>query len=149
MSFPGPLAWLLGGAIRRHQARHPGRPVDLPWLPLNVRLFVRGLSAYDVDFTRACTDGRMCDMDHAAELAAVRCPMMLLQAHSFRHPTLGLVGAMDDADVARAQALKPDLIVQRWPKPHVIHLAAPRAWAEALLGLAARVATDDGAIARQ
>jgi pimeloyl-ACP methyl ester carboxylesterase len=53
MKFPRPLAWILGGAIRRHQAAHPGAPVDLWWLPLHVRLFVRGLSEYDVDFTRA------------------------------------------------------------------------------------------------
>ena len=29
MTFPRPLAWLLGGAIRRRQRRHPGQPVDV------------------------------------------------------------------------------------------------------------------------
>lgn len=126
MSFPRPLAWLLGGAIRRRQRKAPGAPVDIPWLPLNVRLFVRGLSEYDVDFTRACTDGRFSDMDQRGCLAAVQCPAVLLTAHSFRHPALGLVGAMDDDDVARARQILPALVVERWPKPHVIHIAAPR-----------------------
>lgn len=135
MEFPRPLAWVLGRAIRRHQREAPGAPVDLWWLPMHVRLFVRGLSEYDVDFTRACVDGTMFDMDHGDCLARTRCPVVLLQAASFRDDELGLVGAMDDADVARAKALKPGLVVESWPKPHVVHLAAPRAW----LGLVERL----------
>ena len=138
MSFPRPLAWMLSGAIRRHQRRHPGAPVDLWWLPLHVRLFVRGLSEYDVDFTRACVDGRMCDMDQHAALAQVRCPMTLMSAWSFRHPELGLVGAMDESDLTEAQRIKPDLVVERWPKPHVIHIAAPQQWVRSLDALVAR-----------
>ncbi len=138
MPFPKPVAWVLGGAIRRRQKKHPGAPVDIRWLPLQVRLFVRGLSEYDVDFTRACTDGSMCDMDHADCVARVRCPMTLIQASSFRHESLGLVGAMDDADVARAKALKPDLVVEKWAKPHVVHLAAPKAYVAAVEALAVR-----------
>ena len=138
MSFPRPLARLLGGAIRRHQARAPGAPVDLPWLPLHMRLFVRGLSEYDVDFTRACTDGRMYDLDHAATLKAVKCPALLIQADSFRHPELGLVGAMGDDDVARAPEALPSLQVERWQSTHVVHLAAPKRYVAALTALASR-----------
>jgi pimeloyl-ACP methyl ester carboxylesterase len=132
MPFPRPLAWVLGGAIRRRQARHPGAPVDIPWLPLQVRLFVRGLSEYDVDFTRACTDGRFSDMDQEGALRAVRCPALLIQADSFRHPQLGLVGAMDDEDVARARRVLPNLVFERWHSAHVVHLAAPRRYVAAL-----------------
>ncbi|HYV44982.1 MAG TPA: alpha/beta fold hydrolase [Myxococcaceae bacterium] len=138
MSFPRPLAWVLGGAIRRRQRARPGEPVDIPWLPLPVRLFVRGLSEYDVDFTRACVDGSICDMDHAGCLSRARCPMLLIQAHAFRDEALGLVGAMDDDDVRRARAAKPDLVVESWPKPHVVHLAAPRRYVRAVRALAAR-----------
>ena len=128
MSFPAPLAWVLGGAIRRRLRRHPGEPVDIAWLPLLLRLLVRGLSEFDVDFTRACTDGRMYDVDQAAMLEAVRCPVVLVHARSFVHPTLGLVGAMGEAEVARAQAMKPDLVVQRTRAQHVVHLDAPRTY---------------------
>jgi pimeloyl-ACP methyl ester carboxylesterase len=130
MSFPRPLAWVLHRAIRRRQQRAPGQPIDIAWLPLHVRLFVRGLSEYDPDFTVACTDGRICDIDHAALLAKVRCPGVLLQADSFRHPTLGLVGAMDDDDAARAIALAPSLTLERWPSTHVMHLHSPKRYAE-------------------
>ncbi|HZN95802.1 MAG TPA: alpha/beta fold hydrolase [Myxococcales bacterium] len=138
MSFPRPLAWVLGGAIRRRQRARPGGPVDIPWLPMHVRLFVRGLSEYDVDFTRACVDGSICDMDHAGCLSRLRCPMLLIQAHSFRDESLGLVGAMDDADIQRARQAKPDLMVEHWPQPHVVHLAAPRRYIRAVEDLAAR-----------
>lgn len=132
MSFPRPLAWVLVGAIRRRQKKAPGQPVDIAWLPLPVRLFVRGLSEYDVDFTRACVDGRMFDMDQTAALAAVKCPALLIQADSFRHPELGLVGAMGDEDVAKAKQVLPSLQFERWHKPHVVHLAAPKRYVAAL-----------------
>jgi pimeloyl-ACP methyl ester carboxylesterase len=138
IDFPRPLTWLLGGAIRRHQRRAPGQPVDLRWLPLPVRLFVRGLSEYDVDFTRACIDGRMCDVDQATELARVGCPMTLVQAASFRGPDGKLVGAMDDDDVERARRIKPDIVVHRVNRPHVVHLADPRLYVTWVEELAAR-----------
>ena len=138
MSFPRPLAWILGRAIKRRQARFPQEPVDLPWLPMHVRLFVRGLSEYDVDFTRACVEGRMCDVDQGTVLADVRCPMTLIKAFSFRHPQLGLVGAMDDDDVDRAQRIQPALRVIHVNKPHVVHLADPRLFCDALDELAER-----------
>lgn len=138
MSFPKPLSWVLGGAIRRRQRSAPGKPVDIGWLPLHVRLFVRGLSEYDVDFTRACVDGRLCDVDQASELARVACPMTLVQAASFRGADGKLVGAMDDADVERAKAVKPDLVVERVNRTHVVHLADPRLYVGWVKALAAR-----------
>jgi pimeloyl-ACP methyl ester carboxylesterase len=139
MSFPRPMAWLLGGAVRRHQRAHPGAPVDIPWLPLHVRLFVRGLSEYDVDFTRACTDGRMCDLDQGAALSALKCPATLIVAASFRHPTLGLVGAMGEEDVALARQLSPELRVVRLDTTHVVHLSEPRRYVEELVALSRRL----------
>lgn len=133
MSFPRPLAWILGVAIRFRQWRHPGEPVDLPWLPLHVRLFVRGLSEYDVDFTRACVEGRMSDVRQEDVLAAVKCPVLLMKAYSFRHPELKLVGSMEESDIETALRIKPDMQVMRFDKPHVVHLAAPDAWCRALL----------------
>jgi pimeloyl-ACP methyl ester carboxylesterase len=138
MTLPRPVTWVLGGAIRRRQARAPGQPVDIPWLPLHLRLFVWGLSTYDVDFTAACTDGRMCDVDHGATLAAVGCPVTLMVAWSFRHETLGLVGAMAEEDVERARTLGRDLVVERLAAPHVVHIADPAAWVRSVEALAAR-----------
>jgi pimeloyl-ACP methyl ester carboxylesterase len=141
MTMPRAVTWFLGGAIRRRQARAPGQPVDIAWLPLHLRLFVRGLSEYDVDFTAACTDGRMCDVDHGATLAALTCPITLMVAWSFRHETLGLVGAMDDGDVERARQLGRNLVVERLAAPHVVHIANPAGWVRSVEALAARAPT--------
>ncbi len=130
MSFPRPLAWVLGGAIRRRQKKNPGAPIDIAWLPAQVRWFVRGLSEYDVDFTRACVDFSMYDLDHAAMLAAVRCPVLLAQAASFESPTLGLVGAMADRDVDRARQVLPSIIVEKINAQHVVHIARPKVYAQ-------------------
>lgn len=140
MSFPRPLSWVLGGAIRRRQRRAPGLPVDIPWLPLHVRLFVRGLSEYDVDFTRACVDGRLCDVDQACELARVTCPMTLVRAASFRGLDGKLVGAMDDQDVDRAVRIKQGLIVHSVNHTHVVHLAKPGLYVRWIDELASRCA---------
>jgi len=63
---------------------------------------------------------------HAEALKQVKCPLLLLQAHSFRHPKLGLVGAMDDADVRYVQSLAPQTEVLRLEAAHQIHIDQPR-----------------------
>lgn len=144
MRFPRPLAWVLGGAIRRRQAKHPGAPVDIWWLPLQVRLFVRGLSEYDVDFTRACVDFSFYDVDHTAMLQAVKCPTLLAQAASFESRTLGLVGAMGDRDVEKARAVKPDLLLEKINAQHVVHIAKPKtyvAWVDRVAALTTTTTT--------
>lgn len=143
ISFPRPLAWLLGHILRAHQRRAPGAPVDLWWLPLQVRLFVLGVSEFDIDFTRACVDGRMYDMDHADCLGRVVCPITLIQAASFRHPSLGLVGAMGEEDVARAQHLQPGLRVVRLSSAHVVHIVEPGRYLSEVHALAARASAGE------
>ena len=96
---------------------------------------MRGLSEYDPDFSASCADGRMSDVDHAAMLSAVRCPLTLLHANWFRHPSQGLVGAMDADDAARALAAAPHATLERWPSAHVMHIARPQRFADALLRL--------------
>ena len=70
-------------------------------------------------------------------LAAVRCPITLIKANSFRHPELGLVGAMGDEDVDRALGAQPAIRVERWPVAHVVHMATPKKYAALVDSLAA------------
>jgi hypothetical protein len=39
---------------------------------------------------------------------------------------------MGDEDVAKAKQVLPALHLERWHKPHVVHLAAPRRYVAAL-----------------
>jgi pimeloyl-ACP methyl ester carboxylesterase len=126
IKFPRPLAVLVGGLIRVYRLLRPTGPVDLPFLPLQVRLFVKGLSEYDPEFTRAFLDGSPGEgFSHEEALKRVKCPLLLLQAHSFRHPTLGLVGAMDDEDVRRVLSLVPQAEHVHLAAAHQIHVDQP------------------------
>ena len=126
MKFPRSLAVLVGALIRVYRLLRPTGPVELPFLPLQVRLFVKGLSEYDPEFTRAFLDGGPGEgFSHEEALKRVKCPLLLLQAHSFRHPTLGLVGAMDDADVRRVLSLVPHAEHVHLAAAHQIHVDQP------------------------
>lgn len=139
MSFPRPLARLIAWLARRYQVRHPGQPVDLWVLPFQLRLFLKSLSAYDVGFTRAFWDGSACDIDHAAILRDVSCPILLLHADWFLHDTLGLVGAMTEEQAKRACQIAPRAEYKRVPCGHTIHIEKPRWFETFLLDFASRL----------
>jgi hypothetical protein len=83
---------------------------------------------YDADFSRATIDGRLsAGFDPEDALKKVHCPMLLLQASGFRHPTWGLVGAMDETDVQNIQSLVKDLRYAHIECRHAIHMLKP-AW---------------------
>jgi pimeloyl-ACP methyl ester carboxylesterase len=140
MRFPRPAVQLVRALLRAHRLMRPAGPIDLPFLPLAVRLFVRGLSEYDPGFSRAFLDGSaQAGFSHEAALRAVRCPMLLLHADWFVHPKLGLVGAMTDEDVARVRALVPHLEYRRIRGAHVLHVDRPAEFVGAVTAFADRV----------
>jgi len=134
MRLPRALGALVAGYARLYQRLRPGRPVDLRLMPPSLRVFVKGLSQWDPDFTRAFLDGSACaGFSHEEALSQVSCPMMLLHANWFRHEEYGLVGAMDDDDVARVRGLVRDLRYLRIDSGHTIHLESPRKFIDPLV----------------
>lgn len=104
----------------------PAHPYDTPLLPFNLRAGHKFLSEYDVDFSAATADGRLSEgFDADATLSAIQCPVLYLHADWSRHETWGLLGAADDADVARVRAHVPDLRVVRVASAHEIHMTKP------------------------
>ncbi|MFI6294650.1 alpha/beta fold hydrolase [Nonomuraea sp. NPDC050790] len=123
----------LSRRIKAFQARHPGRPVDIPYFPRRLRLLLKCLSMYDPDFARAFVDGRFYDgLDHAEALTRVSCPMLVLHGDWRRLPGHGLIGAMDDDDAARIRRLVPHSHYRRIHANHVIHMYEPRRYVEAV-----------------
>jgi pimeloyl-ACP methyl ester carboxylesterase len=122
---------LLSRIIRRYEATHPRQPVDIGYLPTSLRLLIKSISTFDPDFARAFVDGRFYKgLDHAEALKRVRCPVLVLHANWFRHPNYGLVGAMDDQDAARIQALVPEAQYKYIPANHVIHGFEPERYVQ-------------------
>ncbi len=140
MRLPKPLVRLIAAELRR-RGYTDGEPVDIWWLPSETRAFVKGLSMYDPSFSRAFYDGSaQVGFDHEETLSRVRCPMLLIHADWFRHPDLGLVGAMDDADVQRARDLVTDFRYLHIHAGHVIHMQKPTEFVRAIRDFAESLA---------
>jgi pimeloyl-ACP methyl ester carboxylesterase len=130
------LAWV----IRTHQSDGPLKPLVSALLPRRIKQFIDILMTFDPDFSRAWLDGRIYDgLDHEAALKAVRCPMLFLHANWYRHPKLGLIGALDDDDAKRALALVPHCEYVQVDARHVIHSGKPKRFVEKLERFADRL----------
>jgi pimeloyl-ACP methyl ester carboxylesterase len=131
---------IMSRLIRRYETAHPGQPVDIRYFPSALRRLIKSLSTFDPDFSRAFLDGRFYEgLDHSEALKRVQCPMLVLHADWFRHPKHGLVGALDDRDAARIQALVPHAQYKTVPANHVIHAFAPERFIEELEAFAAKL----------
>jgi pimeloyl-ACP methyl ester carboxylesterase len=118
---------------RINRALRPDHPYDVPLLPFNMRAGFKFLSEYDTDFSRATLDGDLSrDFSPEATLQRVKCPMLLLWAHGYRHETWGLVGAMDEKDVEQVVTLVDDLTVVDIPGGHEIHMVQPQRYVDEL-----------------
>ncbi len=125
--------------IRRWQKAHPGEPVDIAYFPGVMRVLFKSISTFDPDFAQAFVDGRMYEgLDHSEALKRVQCPVLVMHANWFRHPKYGLVGALDDQDVARIQRLVPQAQVVKIPANHVIHRYKPKEFHAAIEDFAAQ-----------
>jgi pimeloyl-ACP methyl ester carboxylesterase len=125
---------------RINRAVRPHRPYDVPLLPFNMRAGFKFLSEYDTDFSRATLDGDLSKSFSPEEaLQRVRCPMLLLRARASRHETWGLLGAIDDDDLARIVSLVGDLQVVQIPTGHEIHMLQPQRYIDELLGFVAQL----------
>ena len=121
--------------MRRWERRHPGEPSGFQawWAPAAFGELFRSLSMFDPDFARAFVDGRMYgDFSHAEALRAVRAPILLMHANWLRIEPYGLVGALDDDDVAHVLELAPRTRVRRFKANHVIHRDDPRGYIRAI-----------------
>jgi hypothetical protein len=131
--IPAPVAAAMAGLCRAHRRLRPGQPYDIPFLPFSLRAGLKFLSEYDTDFSRATADGDLsAGFSPDDALSRVQCPMLLLRASASRHPDWGLLGAMDDQDVRRVQALVDHLRVETIPCRHEIHLLKPDEYVRAV-----------------
>lgn len=137
IAFPNWISSILAGVVAVYQKINPDKPIDLPFLPAETRLLVKCLSIYDPSFTRSFVDGSACvGFSHEEALRKIQCPVMLLHANWFRHPEYGLVGSMDDQDVARFKSLVPNVQYKRIQSGHMIHFENPKEYVSAVKSFA-------------
>lgn len=147
------LFGLLAGPIERSAIRwvedHPGRPLQLWYLPPFVTVFFLGLVAYDPAFGAAWVrdGGRWyAGFDTDAALRSVDVPTTLVHTNYFEHRDQTayqdgiLMAAMDADDVARALSLLPaDTRLVQLPSGHLVHFEKPAAYLDAVRELTARL----------
>ncbi|WP_260926709.1 alpha/beta fold hydrolase [Novosphingobium sp. 9] len=119
--------FLLTQAVKAWRSGHPHQPVEIGLLKNDtVRMLVRGLDQYDPRFGAAFYDGTWnAGFDHAAALARIECPVLLLQANFRMLPDGTLDGAMDADDAKRAMALLKHGTYRRIDATHVVNLDRP------------------------
>lgn len=119
--------FLLTQAVKTYRRAHPGRPIEIGLLHNDtVRLLVRGLDEYDPRFGAAFHDGSWNQgFDHAAALARISCPTLLMQANTSTLPDGTLDGAMSLQDAARATALLRRGHYVKVDASHVVNLDKP------------------------
>ena len=140
IQFPNSIGNIMAGMIRLYQWLRPGKPVDIPILPPEVRLIIKCLSEYDPGFTRAFVDGSGCEgFSHGEALKKVKCPMLVLHANSFRDKKYGLVGSMDEIDVCELLTLVPHCEYKRIASGHMIHFEKPKEFVDLVLKLKGQI----------
>ncbi len=119
---------------RANRALRAQSPYDAPFLPFNIRAGFKFLSEYDTDFSRATLDGDLSrDFDPEATLKRVKCPMLLIRVAATRDPNWGLLGAIDDDDLARIVSLVDDLKCVQVTGAHEVHVVQPALYITELL----------------
>ncbi len=132
--FPSSIGSIIALIVRINQKLKPGKPVDIPFLPSEVRLIVKCLSDFDPEFSRAFVDGTACvGFDHEEALKKVECPILVLHANWFRSQEYSLVGSMDDEDVSRLRSLVSTCIYKRITSGHMIHFEEPEVYVRTVL----------------
>lgn len=113
-------------SLKLNQKIRPNKKFDLLNARFDQRAGLKFISEYDVDFSKATIDGRLSEgFDPEETLKKIECPVLLIHAYWSRHKTWGLIGAMDDDDVARIRSAVKDIKVVKVNAIHDVHLAKP------------------------
>jgi len=112
--------------IKAYQNGNPGKPVELRFLPVMLRMFFRGMSSFDPHFGDAFyTGGWNKGFDHANTLKKIKCPTLLLQANFEIREDGILDGAMDQNDADKAMLLLQNATYKKINAAHVVHIDKP------------------------
>lgn len=121
------IAPMLQRSINRYRKNNPGKPVEIWYLPVIVRLMMRGMSTYDPHCGAAFHEGKWnAGFDHAEALRRVQCPALLLHADYQILKDGTLNGAIDQAEADRIVSLLPNGKYKRIHSLHVVHLNQSR-----------------------
>ncbi len=132
---PG-VPFLLTQAVQARRRAQPGQPPEIGLLGDDtVRMLIRGLDRYDPRFGAAFYDGSWNKgFDHAAALARIDRPVLLMQADTSLLPDGTLNGAMSSEEAARTMSLLRHGHYVKVDAGHVVNLDKPEEFMRILKG---------------
>jgi pimeloyl-ACP methyl ester carboxylesterase len=128
-------AVILSAAIVAYRQANPGVPVEIGLVQDDtIRMMLRGLDhQYDPRFGAAFYDGSWNQgFDHATALAAINCPVLLMQANTSYLADGTLDGAMSQEQADRAMSLLKNGKYLKVDSGHVVNLENPDVFVKAL-----------------
>lgn len=131
--------WFINQGLR-YRTRHPDAPVRWWSMPPIMNESFRGLQRYDPRFGDAFFTGTWDEgFDHAATLARITVPTVLVHTNWAYDDTGILMGAMDGDDAARARSLIPDVEFTKVDSGHGFHWEKPDEFTTILLHTKQRI----------
>lgn len=123
-----------------HRAEYPDEPITWWSLPPALNESFRALDGYDPRFGDTFFTGVWDeDFDHAATLAGIMVPAVLIHTNVDHDEDGVLMAAMDDDDAARARSLIPNLQFHKVNSGHNFHWEKPKDFVDILLQLKSRL----------
>lgn len=129
--MPSFIANYIATSLAINKKLRPKKPYDLLNASFYQRIGLKFISEYDVDFSRATIDGRLTKgFSPVNTLKKIKCPVLLIQAIATRHEYWGIIGALDDNDVKKAESLVKDIKVVKVNSYHDVHLSKPKIYTQ-------------------
>lgn len=124
----------------RYHERHPGGPVRLFFMPPAFNELFRAMPAYDPRFGDAFYDGSFHrGFDHAATLARIRVPSVLIHTNWSYDDNGILLAAMSGEEAERARSLIEGVEFHKVDSGHAFHFERPAQFLEIVLDFAGRL----------
>ncbi|MDQ0360105.1 alpha/beta fold hydrolase [Breznakia pachnodae] len=117
------VAPLLANTIKIYRRHNLNRGLEIIYLPVMVRLMIRGMNYYDPHFGAAFHDGSWNkSFNHSKTLSKIKCPSLLLHAN-FKIQSNGILnGAIDQEEANQIIDLIPNSSYLRIDSQHVVHI---------------------------
>ncbi|TNC29054.1 alpha/beta fold hydrolase [Amycolatopsis alkalitolerans] len=123
-----------------YRRKHPGKPVELCYLPPAFNELFRAMDCYDPRFGDAFYDNSFHrDFDHAAVLSRITVPALLIHTNWSYDADGILLAAMSGEDAERARSLLRDVEFHKVGSGHNFHFEDPRRFTRLVLAFTKRV----------
>lgn len=127
--------------------KHPGKPLEIFFLPPSINIYFQGIAKYDPSFGAVWYDNSWYNgFNTEATLAAIKAPTVLIHTNywynhfgSYYDERGVLMAAMDDKDVVKVKSLLKGVQIVQVDSGHLVHFEKAKEYTKVLLDFASKV----------